>query len=68
MLYRYRLVVTHQDLDVFDGNFSSLNKMVKVACSFNKDHCSFEAFDELFGKTIAINLLIDEFVTSCTGI
>ena len=67
LMYRYHLTVLHYKTVVFDGSFSTLNKLVKVACCFSEE-CTFNADDELFGKLIPVNLLIDEFKSNCVGL
>lgn len=67
MLYRYRLNVAINGDHVFDGCFSSINQMVKVACGFSES-CVFESFDDLFDKVIPIYTLIGEFQRNSNGI
>lgn len=67
MLYRYNLKVGLNGKEVFNGNFSSINQMVKVSCSFSHD-CVLEAFDCFFKKLIPIYTLMSEFENDVTGI
>lgn len=67
MLYRYSLQVALDNKVVFDGNFSSINQMVKFACSFTND-CVMESFDSMFDKVIPIYSLIAEFRRDSNGI
>lgn len=67
MLYRYSLQVALDNKVVFDGYFSSINQLVKFACSFS-DNCVLESFDSLFCKSIPIYTLINEFRRDVNGI
>ena len=67
MLYRYNLKVGYMSKTVFDGYFSSINQLVKFACSFSDD-CVMEAFDHLFGNVLPLYSLISEFERNATGI
>lgn len=67
MLHRYNLKVGFKGDQVFEGYFSSINKLVKVACSFSEG-CSIHAYDIVFDKTIPIYTLISEFECEVNGI
>lgn len=67
MLYRYNLKVSFDGYQVFDGNFSSINQLVKTACCFSDD-CTFESFDQLFGNAVPVCTLMSEFKRHCNGI
>lgn len=67
MLYRYRLMAALNGNVVYEGSFSSINHLVKVACSFSED-CTLQSFDDLFDKVIPIYSLVSEFKCDANGI
>lgn len=67
MLYRYRLSCAVNGNVIYEGSFSSINHLVKVACSFSDD-VTLSSFDDLFDKIIPIYSLVAEFKCDANGI
>lgn len=68
MFKRYDLDVFYIDTPIYSSSFSSINNMVKFACGFDGNICTFNAVDVVLEKSVPIEELMEVFKGEIYGI